>query len=86
MIKVLDNEAFLYHPLTIFMLISFVIAHIRVHSGLNWPNSSFDLYNTKLTKNKINYHALQLISNDNGNNGKVSDSIGEAAGLKSTHI
>ena len=68
MIKVLDNEAFLYHPLTIFMLISFVIAHIRVHSGLNWPNSSFDLYNTKLTKNKINYHALQLISNDNGNN------------------
>ena len=60
-----DNEEFLYHPLTIFMVISFFIAHVRIHSGLNWPNSSFDLYNTKLSKNKIKYHALQLVDINN---------------------
>lgn len=43
------------------MLIAFVIAHVRIHSGLNWPNSSFDLYNQKLTKNRVKYHAIRLI-------------------------
>ena len=59
--KILHNEEFIYHPLTVFMVIAFLIAHIRIHSGLNWPNSSFDLYNQKLTKNIVKYHAIQLI-------------------------
>ena len=42
------------------MIIFFIVANVRVHSGEHWPNSSFDLYNAKYSKDRISYRVLRL--------------------------
>lgn len=38
----------------------FLIAHVRIHDGRQWPASSFDLYNHFYSSDTISYHGIDL--------------------------
>jgi len=51
-------------PFCVFMMAAFAVAHVRVHSGEHWPNSSFDLYNAVHKEDHLRYMTLRPITSD----------------------
>jgi hypothetical protein len=58
----------------------FLVAYLRAHSGLQWPLSSFDLYNTYYHSNTLHYEGLNLITT-NGADVPFDMSVHSSSGI-----
>ena len=52
---------------------TFLVAHFRKNSGLQWPASSFDLYNTYYHNDEITYTGLDLLVKRSPGSSRESD-------------